>query len=214
MHSKWTSFFNEHGRFYILPHQDFKDVINYFKEQEVYNIIDIGCGTGRHLVQLAQEGFNVTGIDFSPAAGQIAEKWLEEKDLKGKVYVADFREELVNFKTDEFDAGVAVNTLQYIESPDQIEGIFSEINRIVKTEGPIFIVLPSDMSLIIQPDVMQVFFDKDTLEPIVDKYFDVIDLYKDKEKCWVIMGKNRDNVKETELVEKEAETEELVAEES
>lgn len=210
MHSKWTSFFKEHGRFYILPHQDFKGVINYFKEQEVYNIIDIGCGTGRHLVQLAEEGFNVTGIDFSPAAGQIAEKWLEEKDLKGKVYVADFREELVNFKTDEFDACVAINSLQYIENPEKIDSIFSEINRTVKTDGPIFIILPSNLSLIIQPDVTQVFFDKETLEPILEKYFEIIDLYKDNDKCWVIMGKNRENIKPTEEVEIE-EKEEIIS---
>jgi len=197
MHSKWTAFFKKHGRFYILPHQDFNDAIKYFKEQEVYKVIDIGCGSGRHLIQLAQEGLDVTGIDFSPAAGQIAEHWLEEKNLKGKVYVADFKNELVNFKTDEFDAAVAVNSLQYIETPEKIEPVFSEINRIVKTDGPIFIVLPSDLSLIIQPDVMQVFFDRAILEPVLDKYFEVIDIYKDKEKCWVIMGKNRENIKPT-----------------
>lgn len=30
--------------------------------------IDLGCGTGANVVHLAQEGFDVTGVDFSPVA--------------------------------------------------------------------------------------------------------------------------------------------------
>ncbi|NLI78859.1 MAG: class I SAM-dependent methyltransferase [Candidatus Riflebacteria bacterium] len=31
------------------------------------SILDIGCGTGRHAIELARRGFRVTGIDLSPA---------------------------------------------------------------------------------------------------------------------------------------------------
>jgi SAM-dependent methyltransferase len=43
-----------------------------FIEQELgrdrsKRILDIGCGTGRHSVELARRGYNVTGVDLSPA---------------------------------------------------------------------------------------------------------------------------------------------------
>ncbi|MCB0125992.1 MAG: class I SAM-dependent methyltransferase [Caldilineaceae bacterium] len=34
-------------------------------------ILDVGCGTGRHAVELARRGYQVTGLDFS--AGMLAE---------------------------------------------------------------------------------------------------------------------------------------------
>ena len=43
-----------------------------FIEQELNNnkslkILDVGCGTGRHSIELTKRGYSVTGIDFSEA---------------------------------------------------------------------------------------------------------------------------------------------------
>ncbi len=50
--------------------------INYDK---TINILDIGCGTGRHSIELTKRGYNVLGIDLSESALKRAkEKALEE----------------------------------------------------------------------------------------------------------------------------------------
>lgn len=37
-------------------------------------VIDIACGPGRHSIQLATEGFDVTGLDFSPGMLELAKE--------------------------------------------------------------------------------------------------------------------------------------------
>ena len=38
-------------------------------------MLDLGCGNGRHSKHLASKGFNVTGIDLSAASIRTAKKW-------------------------------------------------------------------------------------------------------------------------------------------
>lgn len=50
------------------------------------NILDIGCGTGRHAVELANRGYNVTGVDLS---GKMLEK-ASQKAMEAEVDI-EFR---------------------------------------------------------------------------------------------------------------------------
>ena len=43
--------------------------------------LDLGCGAGNYAVYLATRGFEVTGIDFSPAAIKIAKENAEKKGV-------------------------------------------------------------------------------------------------------------------------------------
>ncbi len=43
-----------------------------FIEQEIESdksirILDVGCGTGRHAIELTGRGYNITGVDLSPS---------------------------------------------------------------------------------------------------------------------------------------------------
>jgi SAM-dependent methyltransferase len=42
-------------------------LVERFGEGKVSRILDLGCGTGRHAVEFAARGFDVTGVDFSEA---------------------------------------------------------------------------------------------------------------------------------------------------
>ena len=55
------------------------------------SILDIGCGTGRHAIELAGRGYQVTGIDLSPAQIEKARSNAELAAVKVNFIVADAR---------------------------------------------------------------------------------------------------------------------------
>jgi SAM-dependent methyltransferase len=50
---------------------------------------DIGCGTGTNSVWLAQQGFDVTGVDLAPLAVERAEQRAHDAGVKAQFVVAD-----------------------------------------------------------------------------------------------------------------------------
>ena len=53
--------------------------INYDKSLK---IIDIGCGTGRHSIELSKRGYNITGVDLSESQLKRAGENAKEQDVK------------------------------------------------------------------------------------------------------------------------------------
>ncbi len=74
---QWEEFFDGHAPVYMqnvfvtntLAEVDF--IIEELALQPGAHILDVGCGTGRHSVELARRGFRMTGIDLSE--GMLAE---------------------------------------------------------------------------------------------------------------------------------------------
>jgi cyclopropane fatty-acyl-phospholipid synthase-like methyltransferase len=52
-------------------------------------VIDLGCGTGSNCIYLAQNGFQVTGIDFAPAAIELAKKRADQTGVSADFMVDD-----------------------------------------------------------------------------------------------------------------------------
>ncbi|MCI0497349.1 MAG: methyltransferase domain-containing protein, partial [Thermoplasmata archaeon] len=69
--SEWESFFDEHAPDYMdnvfvkatVVEVDF--MLDLFGLGSGARIVDVGCGTGRHSVELARRGYRVVGIDLS-----------------------------------------------------------------------------------------------------------------------------------------------------
>ncbi|XP_049530833.1 EEF1A lysine methyltransferase 2 [Anopheles darlingi] len=57
-------------------------------------IIDLGCGNGMMLIELAREGYsNLTGIDYSPKAIELAKAICRDQDLSIEYRVVDLMSE-------------------------------------------------------------------------------------------------------------------------
>lgn len=68
-------------------------IINWIIKQDIKDdtrIIDLGCGNGMLLIELAREGYtNLLGVDYSPKAVELAQSIATDQDLKIDYKVAD-----------------------------------------------------------------------------------------------------------------------------
>jgi SAM-dependent methyltransferase len=70
--------------------------VDFIEKEIIYNkeasILDIGCGTGRHSLELAKRGYTVTGIDLSPSMIEKAKVLAQKENLKIDFQVRDARD--------------------------------------------------------------------------------------------------------------------------
>jgi ubiquinone/menaquinone biosynthesis C-methylase UbiE len=102
-------------------------------------ILDVGCGTGRHAINLATKGYkNITGIDLSLTMISAAKKVAREKNAPVDFRVGDARE--LPFKN-EFDAALCLceGAFGLLENDAENYKILSAVHRALKKHG-IFIL--------------------------------------------------------------------------
>jgi SAM-dependent methyltransferase len=68
-------------------------------------VLDVGCGPGRHAVELARLGMQVTGVDVSPRFLEIAARAAREAGVSASFFEVDARR--MPFE-DEFDAVISI----------------------------------------------------------------------------------------------------------
>lgn len=89
MTGEWQQFFDRHAPAYMdntFTKNTVKEVDFLIKELNLptgSRILDMGCGTGRHSIELAKRGYKVTGVDLS--SGMLSQAITTAKEAKVKV---------------------------------------------------------------------------------------------------------------------------------
>jgi ubiquinone/menaquinone biosynthesis C-methylase UbiE len=108
---RWQDFFDSHAERYdenvftknTIAEADF--FLNLFPLAKGARILDVGCGTGRHSIELAKRGFSVTGLDLSTGMLAVAKR---KADAAG-VSVAWVNGDATTFSLpDKYDAALCV----------------------------------------------------------------------------------------------------------
>jgi len=115
-------------------------LVRLFKQKGVRRILDLGCGSGRHVVYLAKKGFDIYGVDSSKSGIKIAKSWLKKENLKAQLKIGNIYAKLP-YKNKFFDAVISVQTMHH-GRPKKIKKLIVEIERILKENGAIFITVP------------------------------------------------------------------------
>lgn len=94
-------------------------------------VLELGCGTGRHTIRLAQAGNTVTGLDLSP--GMLAEA---RKKLAGYPNVTLIEGDLFSLTLSGFDAVVTALVLEHVAD---LDGFFRLVSFALRPQGTLFL---------------------------------------------------------------------------
>jgi ubiquinone/menaquinone biosynthesis C-methylase UbiE len=101
--------------------------------------LDLGCGTGRHVIFLAEKGFELYGLDIAEEGIKLAKSRLKEKGLKANLKIGSFYEKLP-YEDNFFDAIISNHAFHHA-GIEEIRKAISEVYRILKPGGYIFLDL-------------------------------------------------------------------------
>ncbi len=135
----WDDIFKQKGRYFNEPHADMPGIVKILQERGAKTVLDLGCGTGRHTVYLAKNGFTVYGMDNSPQAIQSAQKWLHEEGLTADLKYGDITEPFP-YPDAFFDALISVQVINHGDNAT-VKRIAQEIARVLKPGGLLFITV-------------------------------------------------------------------------
>jgi len=96
------------------------------------SVLDVGCATGALIAYLRDRGWRVAGVEISPGA-DYAQK---ERGLD----VRNIPLEEIKFPDESFDVILASHLVEHLNDP---RSFFTELRRILKKDGHIFITTPN-----------------------------------------------------------------------
>lgn len=101
-------------------------------------ILEYGCGPGSLAFDLAREGYDVTGIDISPVAIEIATARAAEEGLSDRARFVVMNAESMDFDDDTFDVVCGSGIIHHLD----LDLALPEVNRVLRPGGRVVFVEP------------------------------------------------------------------------
>jgi SAM-dependent methyltransferase len=136
----WQKIFNTELYFELYGRQDIElaktqiqQVIDLLDLKPPARILDVPCGYGRHSIELAKRGYQVTGVDDSEVQLTRAEQLASEADVAADLRQVDARELMFE---GEFDAAINMFlSFGYFETDEEHLAMLKGIARSLKEGG-------------------------------------------------------------------------------
>lgn len=157
--------FNAHLQFYCKPHRYFNRKYHmsaphsdlfyvyqtYLHHQKKYNILDVGCGSGRNLLYFAKLGHPITGVDINQSALENIKAVVKEEDLtQVDTLLHDLNQPLTLMK-EQYHFVFSTVTLQFLNA-ERIPSLLTELEEATAKNGYHFLVFPVQSELYSLPD--------------------------------------------------------------
>ena len=133
----WNEIYKKLGVVQKEPRDSIKALVPLFKKEKVKKVLDLGCGTGRHTIFLAQQGFLTIGSDNSQSALDITQSIAKEAGIENILLLQNDMTS-IPCPNEHFDAIVCYDVIQHGLLKDTKKSI-DEMKRVLKKNGLIFV---------------------------------------------------------------------------
>jgi ubiquinone/menaquinone biosynthesis C-methylase UbiE len=120
----WDNIAEEWNEFKTIPASH---VLDFLKDKKG-NILDLGSGSGRHLIKIKDGKMYL--VDFSKSMIELAKKKAKEKNIEAEFKVASLTK--LPFKDNFFDSAIAIAVLHCIKGEKNREKAVKELFRVLK----------------------------------------------------------------------------------
>jgi SAM-dependent methyltransferase len=136
----WDLVYKEQGEVFSEPYSGFSSYLELIKSNKtIRNVLDLGCGTGRHALPLIKAGFDVYAFDISENAVKFLENAASEllaEDKKLDLKIADMFEKFP-YPDGFFDSVISIAVV-YHGTLNNITSAFEEVSRVMRKGGILY----------------------------------------------------------------------------
>lgn len=138
--SKAWEWDKERNSIWLNPSEESYFISHLWKAKSFKNILDFGCGLGRHAIFFAKQGFTVKAFDLSIDGTEHLRSWSKRENLSIEIQTADMLQ--LPYEDNSFDAIFAYHVISHTNTVG-MKQILNEITRVLKVNGEIYITLCS-----------------------------------------------------------------------
>ena len=115
-------------------------LVEKWKDLSKKQLLDLGCGVGRHSLLFAKNDYDVTSVDISQSGLDKVQNKAKELGVKVNTKLSNITQ--LDFPSNKFDSVIAFNSIYHTDKKG-FEKAISEIKRVLKNNGEAFITLLS-----------------------------------------------------------------------
>lgn len=121
-------------------HEKSAEFINLLGNVKGLNILDLGCGRGDSVFELARRGASVTGIDYSEDGIKLAKGALKLQSQNTRKNVRFFvmNAKKLDFEDNKFDAVISYDVFEHLYK-DELEIVMKNLSKILKPGGTLLV---------------------------------------------------------------------------
>lgn len=108
--------------------------------RQAWKVLDLGCGTGRHVKLFSEQGFDTYGVDIAFINVEFSRNWMASLEMPARLVVGSSCR--LPYRSKSFDVVVSHGVLDHMtlrEARDSVE----EVRRLLNPEGLFYVDLIS-----------------------------------------------------------------------